>query len=248
MINITKFEVLPYTYPGNNGFSSKVNNGTDWLRRAINDLYNRGKGNLKSKFEITDYFHNHNETNSSTITRYPLILFQQYENRFFVSGINEGGDLLNELFAESKSYYTIDNDLLVRVLKVENSFVDIHVNSKSYIYKLKSWLPLSVTNYKKYIMLDSLSEKILFLESLLKGHIVKDFLHHLNINIPEQEIKVSITDIDSFSNCTVPVKQDKHIKDFQPFNITFRTNILLPEHICLGNAKVYGFGLLSYVQ
>jgi hypothetical protein len=43
-------------------------------------------------------------------------------------------------------------------------------------------------------------------------------------------------------------EENRNVKYYQPFTITFQTNLPLPEKICLGNRKAYGFGLVEAVN
>lgn len=246
MIKITEYEIIPFLPEGCSIADKKFNNGTGWLRETINTLYNRSKGSLKASGIETNHFHNHNEETNKTLARYPLVQYQRRENRYFVVGINQGGLLLDELFSDVREVYTINRQLHIVVARREAFEYSVEVKEEEISYSLKNWLPLSNENHKIYGRLNALSDKINFLEKMLKNHIINDFARHLQKNINPNEIKVFLTGIDSFENSMEKLKQDKHIKHFQPFDIEFRTNIVLPVHICLGNATVYGFGLLNY--
>ncbi len=245
MIKISVYQITPYLADGYTLPNTKINNGTDWLREAINMLYNRSKERLKVAGVVVNLFHNHDEQSGITISRYPLIQFQKILSEYFVVGINEGCVALEELFAGMQPVVRISEQLHIAVKKIFESEVPATETKQLYDYKITNWLPFSNDNYKLFKNMVTLSEKVAFLERILKNHLVKDFSQYLSLNFNDETIQVHLTGIDSFSRSCVPVKVNKYVHDFQPFTVTFSTNLLLPIHICLGNGKAYGFGLVE---
>lgn len=245
MIKISVYQVTPFLVDGCSLPNIKINNGTDWLREAVNIMYNRSKGRLRVAGVLVNLFHNHDENTGVTISRYPLIQFQKTMTDFFVVGINDGCIALEELFAETQKVVQISDNLHISVKKIFESNLPASETKKVCVYKITNWLPLSNENYKKYVKMATISEKVSFLEYVLKNHLVKDFSEYLNLNFNGETIHVNLTEIDSFTRSCVPVKVNKYTHDFQPFTVTFSANLILPKHICLGNGKVYGFGLVE---
>ncbi|PKO95715.1 MAG: hypothetical protein CVU12_08620 [Bacteroidetes bacterium HGW-Bacteroidetes-7] len=245
MIKISVYQVTPFLAEGCLLPNVKINNGTDWLREAVNIMYNRSKERLKVAGVVVNLFHNHDENSGVTISRYPLIQFQKTLTDFFVVGINEGSIALEELFAGMQKVIQISDNLHISVKKNFESDLPASETKKVYVYKVTNWLPFSNESYKKYTKMETLSEKISFLEYVLKNHLVKDFSQYLDLNFNGETIQVQLTAIDSFTRSCVPVKVNKYTHDFQPFTVSFSANLLLPKHICLGNGKVYGFGLVE---
>lgn len=243
MIKISRYQIIPHLKEGCT--LPNINNGTDWLREAINMMYNRNKERLKEAGVLVNLFHNHDEESGITISRYPLIQFQKILSEYYVVGINDGCIALKELFVDIQSVIRITEQLSIAVKKVTESDQTAAETSEPHTYKISNWLPFSSDNYKLYLKMSTLSEKVAFLEHNIKNHLVKDFSHYLDLNFRDQNIHVHLTWIDSFTRSCVPVKVNKHIHDFQPFTIVFSANLLLPKHICLGNGKVYGFGIVE---
>lgn len=244
-IETSIYQITPYLLNGCRLPDPNFNNGTNWLREAINIVYNRNKGRLKATGVETNLFHNHNEQSGQNIARYPLIQYQKNEQGYFVVGINEGCRALDELFCEALPSYTINTELQIRVQNIAGAKNLIKCSKNSYNYSLINWLPFSNQNYRQFKSIASLTDKLLFLERTLKNHVVKDFSKHLDLGLTDEQVVLQLTTIDSFTNSTVRLKVNKHIHDFQPFTVGFTSNVLLPNHICLGNGKVYGFGLLK---
>lgn len=245
-IETTIYEVIPILVPGYRLPALNINNGTDWLREAVNTIYNRNKGRLKATGVVTNLFHNHNEQNGQNIARYPLIQYQRSKKGYFVTGLNEGCLALDELFCDTLPEYTITDGLHLKIQKVlTKNYPVIAHSSKQYSYSLINWLPFSSENFRRYKTMELLTDKLAFLENTLKSHIVKDFSKHLELGLTDVEVQIKLTGIDNFNNSTVRLKVNKHIHDFQPFTVGFTTNVELPHNICLGNGKAYGFGLIE---
>jgi hypothetical protein len=247
MITISTYQITPFLSEGYSLPGPDINNGTDWLREAINIIYNRSKERIKVTGVLTNLFHNHDEQSGLTIPRYPLIQYQKKGGHYFVTGIDEGCTALETLFDDLHSGVTITDKLQIAVKRIYHATHEVNMISSTRTYSLTNWLPFNRENYTRYKQMATISEKIVFLEQILRTHLVKDFGHYLNLNLDNNSIMISITAIDSFTNSCVQLKVNKHIHDFQPFSITFSANITLPPNICLGNGKVFGFGLAEEI-
>lgn len=247
MITISTYQITPFLAEGNSLPEQTINNGTDWLREAINIIYNRSKERIKVTGALTNLFHNHDEQSGQTIPRYPLIQYQKKADRYFVTGINEGCTALEILFDGLHPEVSITDKLQIAVKQVYSATHEVNTMGGTRTYSLTNWLPFNRENYARYKQMTTISEKIVFLEQILRNHLVKDFGHYLNLNLDNNSILISITAIDSFTNSCVQLKLNKHIHDFQPFSIAFSANLALPPNICLGNGKVFGFGLAEPV-
>lgn len=245
MIIISTYQTTPYLAEGNSLPHPHINNGTEWLREAVNTIYNRNKERLKVAGVRTDLFHNHDEQSSETITRYPLIQYLKLPAGYFVTGINDGSKTIDELFNEPRNTHWIDDRLQIAVKKISDSSHDVDFSGTPISYLLTNWLPFSRDNYTRYKQISAISGKIAFLEHMLLAHLLKDFAHYLNLSIDPGSVQLTITGIDSFTRPCLQVRVNRHIHDFQPFTVSFSANLLLPPNICLGNGKAFGFGLLQ---
>lgn len=245
MIKTSVYKISPYLAEGYQLPNTRVNNGTAWLREAINLLYNRNKERLRAAGVVTNLFHNHDEQSGQNISRYPLIQYQKHQSAYYVAGLNEGSHALDQLFIDVLPVYTTSEQVQLVVKSVFNDEQPVAETHSELSYTLTNWLPFSNENYKRFKQMLAISDKIEFLEQNLKNHLAKDFFHYLNLGISTENILLKLSAIDSFSRSCVPVKVNRHIHDFQPFTVTFTTNVLLPRFICLGNGKVYGFGLVE---
>ncbi len=88
MVKTTVYQITPFLSEGYQLPGKGTNNGTEWLREAVNLLYNRNKERLHKAGVQTTLFHNHDEKNGNTIARYPLIQYQKREQGYFIAGFN----------------------------------------------------------------------------------------------------------------------------------------------------------------
>ena len=243
MIKTTVYQIIPYLTEGYQLPGMDANNGTDWLREAVNVLYNRNKERLQKAGVNTSLFHNHDEQNGNTIARYPLIQYQKWEQGYFVAGFNGGSYAIDALFEGVKNVARVNDHLLTEIKKVFTGEQEAVSTGTEFIYTITDWLPLNRTNYAQFKQTGDLSEKTALLEHILKSHIVNDFSRFLDLGFTNENTLVKILSVDSFTRACVQLRQNKHTHDFQPFTVVFESNLLLPQYICLGNGKVYGFGL-----
>lgn len=246
MIEIVSYPITPYLAPGGRLQPDNRNNNTSWLRTAINLTMNRHKAALLKAGVNIDLFHNHDTQREQNLSVYPKIQYQRRGNRYFVFGIDEGKYALEQLLDDSPPMVYINDNLALKIGKpIVETYMPL-LTEEPFLCTLTDWLPFSDDSDKEFHALTSLSEKVLFLENRLKNHIVHDFCRFLNMGIDAAAVKLAITDIDNLARPSVAVEENKHIKRYQPFTVAMSSNLPLPEHVCLGNKKVYGFGLLTY--
>ena len=248
MVKTTVYQITPFLSEGYQLPGKGTNNGTEWLREAVNLLYNRNKERLHKAGVHTTLFHNHDEKNGNTIARYPLIQYQKREQGYFVAGFNGGSDAIDALFEGINSVAGINNSMLAEIKMFFSGHQETVATNSKLIYTLTNWLPFNRVNYARYKQTGALSEKTALLEHILKSHIVNDFSRFLDLGFTHENTVVKIISVESFTRACVQLQLNKHTHDFQPFTVVFESNLLLPQYICLGNGKVYGFGLTKAVS
>lgn len=114
--------------------------------------------------------------------------------------------------------------------------IDMSVSTAMRTFEISRWLPLNQENYDAYCTMDSLADKLAFLENLLLGNILS-FTKGVGVFFEEQ-VRVSIVYI--LSTGTFKYKGVEMLG----FDIQFRTNVRLPEFIGLGKGVSLGFGTI----
>ena len=153
-------------------------------------------------------------------------------------GINEGAELLIELFLKIKELQLEDEKFPIYSKNITNKIAEIGVSNDLIQYKFKTmWMGLNQNNFSKYINLLPGKEREEFLNKILIGNILS-FYKGLNFRTEKQlYAKVKVTErISSFKNNKMTV-----------FAGGFLTNAILPDYIGLGKAVSRGFGAVKII-
>lgn len=152
--------------------------------------------------------------------------------------INQGTIDIGELFASNFSFLQINNrGIDITIEKIVPRKIRVQTWDQSFSYRITNWLPLNSINYTAYIKCASNEEKQKLLEKILTGNILS-FAKGLGMRF-DKEIRCSIV---SFAESS-PVK----VKDtlMQRFQVTFDSNVSLPEYIGLGKHVSINFGVVT---
>lgn len=185
-------------------------------------------------------FHNH-VGHDRYVYSYPVIQYKTNGKKAGIICIQSGVDEIHELFSRNRGLIKIGNS--ERSLMVENISINqfqVDIRDSYFTYSLKDWLPLNEENFQKYLKLDSLIEKLQFLEKILIGNILS-FAKGISWTV-DKPIEVKLLDIPK----TKPVRRKGQI--FLSFDINFKTNVFLPFDIGLGKGASVGFGTLTKKQ
>ncbi|MDR0893481.1 MAG: hypothetical protein LBN24_12885 [Mediterranea sp.] len=200
----------------------------------------RFRGAVNAMLQSHDLlFHNHTPTGFRY--SYPLIQYKRMNGRAALVCLEEGAESIGDFFAHIRQpvAYGEGDPAPLELESVQADKVLVQVWDTSFAYSLRKWIPLNSENYARYQGLESLKERIEFLERILTGNILS-FAKGLGIEI-EQELRCSITDLTPLSPLIY-----KGIK-FAAFDVAFRSNISLPGYIGLGKGVSHGFGTVVRV-
>lgn len=185
-----------------------------------------------------DLFHNH-EIDGRSIYRYPLIQYKRQRKQPVLICLDEGVDEVYKVFSNaSKSVNTISGkEFTIEVDHLEMNYFTFQVWEESFHYRVRNWLPLSESNYKEFLQIETLKEKLDFLEKKMIGNIVS-MAKGLEWTIDKQ-IKVNIT---SFNE---PVwTKFKNVR-LLSFDLDFTSNIAFPQHLGIGKGAGLGYGIIT---
>ncbi|MBO7610444.1 MAG: hypothetical protein J6S96_09625 [Muribaculaceae bacterium] len=181
-------------------------------------------------------FHNHNDDNSLRYS-YPLIQYKTIRGKATIVCIGEGTQAIGEFFASGNFNVMIGERSEQLILeRVAPRRFNVQVWEQVFRYRLRRWIPLNGANYKKYLECESLADKCLLLENILKGNILS-MGKGLGINF-SKEVKCSITELQDPYQVTI-----KGIK-IMCFNIDFSSNVSLPSNIGLGKHASLNHGIV----
>lgn len=186
-----------------------------------------------------DLFHNHTE--NKEIYRYPLIQYKRIYKNPAILCIEEGVDQLHHFFENKGEIIMIgEKQLELEVKQLQMNQFTMQVWDSWFYYNIENWVALNEENYLKFNAIDSLSDQLLFLEKTLIANIIA-FAKGINWTI-DKEIKVSITQMNDPK--IIKIKNTR----FTTFNLSFKSNVFLPNYIGLGKSVSKGFGMVREVE
>lgn len=184
----------------------------------------------------------HNHTGEQTYRySYPLIQYKRIRGKAAMVCINEGADVIGQFLTNMPSNMVLgDRDVNLTIEKVIPARILVQTWQSTFCYHVSRWLPLNTKNYIKYQTLEGVAEKVLLLESILKGNLLS-MLKGLGIHL-ESELVLKIIDLSSEH-----VIYNKDVA-MMSFNATFTTNLSIPHFIGVGKNASLGCGMVYEVR
>ncbi len=184
--------------------------------------------------EKSPLLHNHFESGENRYA-YPLVQYKVINKVPHLIGLNEGAELLIELFLKIKEIRIAENLYPIYSKNIANNISEIGIDSNLNEYKFQTlWMALNQNNFNKYINLVSSKEKETFLIKILIGNILS-FFKNMNYTAEERiYVKLKYFEKETlFKN-----------RQMIAFTGSFTTNALLPDLVGLGKAVSRGFGTI----
>lgn len=181
-------------------------------------------------------FHNH-LAGKGFLYKYPLIQYKQINKKPAIFCIEYGIDEIHKYFEKKDWNIKISGRWLdMKILRLHMNRFTMQVWDKMFSYSVKNWIALNQTNYKKFLQMQELTERITFLENILKANILS-FAKGIEWTV-EKQIKIKINDMRETRPAVV--KGEKLLG----FNLDFSSNVFLPEYIGLGKSVSLGYGIV----
>lgn len=184
-------------------------------------------------------FHNHDD--DKLRYSYPLIQYKRIHKKAAVIGVGKGIEVISQMLSTRDFNYLIGNEKVEMRIEAVNAYDnDILLSDVAdYSYRIHSWLPLNSDNYKQYQKSEGIVERVQILERVLVGNILS-FLKGVGIHLEEQLV-LQITNITGQRPYIY-----KKVK-MMAFDIEFKTNISLPQHIGIGKNASVGCGVVTRI-
>ncbi|MDL2221434.1 hypothetical protein LJC35_02645 [Parabacteroides sp. OttesenSCG-928-N08] len=181
-------------------------------------------------------FHNHNEEGFRYA--YPLIQYKRIHRKASVVCIGEGAEVIGDFFSHFTHEIKLGEIAVdLEIESVKASQVEVQLWDSLFTYRITRWLPLNQENYKKYVEMESLVDQYKMLERLLIGNMLS-FAKSIGVIFQEQ-VTCSIVSVDHSY-----VMNYKGVK-MLAFDISFKSNLSLPDYLGLGKGVSLGFGVVS---
>ncbi len=185
-------------------------------------------------------FHNH--TKNGFRHDYPYIQYKRLHKKAAIICVEQGVDEIHKLFNQQDLKINLNgSEIELKIEKLNINSLNLNIWNKFFGYRIFNWLALNPENHKKFRSADSLVERIQILENILTANILS-FAKGIDWKLEtDKKIELKITEI--IAEKTTRYKNFTHVI----FDVEFKTNVFIPQHIGLGKAASHGYGVV-YVK
>lgn len=168
--------------------------------------------------------------------RYPLIQYRVVDGHAALVCVSEGVDAVDALLgANFSAEVNIGRRReLLQVAYVQRDGALLGIDDTEHTYRLHRYLPLNQENHMRYRHMDSLVERNSLIEHCLVGNILS-LAKSMGLFL-EQRVTARIMSVDGERQYNY-----KHVS-MLGFDLTVKSNILLPSMIGLGKGVSLGYG------
>ncbi len=194
-----------------------------------------------------DLFHNHRnavetseiETDGSATDyhyRYPLIQYRSEGGHAVLFGIGKGASALRTFLLLSGDFLAIGaKKYMLKNMEVFQQTALLQLEEHWHGYRLKDWLALNQEQYQLWKNHPRLRERATLLEKQLTAHVLT-FCRDLEWELPGR-MELELTDLHHKKWVSI------HGSRALAFDVSYRSNLLLPDHIAMGRGVSHGFGV-----
>ncbi|MBE0524898.1 MAG: CRISPR-associated endonuclease Cas6 [Methanosarcinales archaeon] len=189
------------------------------------------RGFFATKFNEYTLLHQHNTNH--LIYRYPLVQYKIIESTPTVIGINEGAEVLKEIYNQYDEINLGANvyEVMERGISVRNQ--EFGLADEMHTYRFATpWFALNQENYKRFYLAGGRTERAGLLNRTLTGNILS-MAKSLAYQVPDR--------IQCETDVNIRKGRQKDI-NIMTFTGNFRTNFLIPDYLGLGKSVSRGFG------
>lgn len=192
------------------------------------------RGFFATKFNEYSLLHQHNV--DKFIYSYPLVQYKMIDKTPMVLGINEGAEVLKEVYDKYDEIRLGDNtyEIVEKGIAIKNHEYGLSDKIHAYDF-LTPWFALNQENYMKFYHSGNRGERDELLRKTLTGNILS-MSKSLGYQVPDR-IK-----------CATDVRIRKaRLKDtnIMAFIGSFHVNFLIPDYLGIGKSVSRGFGTVK---
>ncbi len=212
------------------------------FRGALSEWIITHKSEILS-VEEQDYFHNHNNQQSSNDKakfhyRYPLIQYRSIRGKAAICVLNEAIPTLQKVLIDLQPPFRIQGE--THALKWEDMQMREHtlkMTDRPQTYRLRNWVALNKERMEDWEQIRGLRPRVTVLEKALAGQLIA-FAIGMDWQIPKR-FDPQLLDLKNW-------KQVRYHKiHLNAFDVVFDVPLLLPGGIGIGKATSHGFGVLQ---
>lgn len=183
-------------------------------------------------------FHNH--LNQNFRYGYPVIQYKVLKSSPTIVCINDGTEEIHRFFEQTNWDINLNGKRINTEIKhLSFDYFSCGFSARPLKYKIENWFALNESNFRRFVQLNSDKERIKLLERVIIGNILS-FAKGIKWNI-DQQIELAISHLPKQHSITFKSHQ------MIGFNLSFTTNIILPDLIGLGKSVSRGFGVIRKV-
>lgn len=198
----------------------------------------RLRGFFGNAFADQILLHNH-KGDGTFIYTYPRVQFKILNKQAVLIGLEEGSDLLAQLWLEVDQTKLGIETLAVQESTVQKRRVEIGESKRMVTYRfLTPWLALNQNNARRYHTLSKDIDRCRLLERILVGNCLsfaKSFHHNVTLRLQADCSKLR------------PVNRRLKGITMQGFMGLFSVNFLLPDRVGIGKSVSRGFGTVARI-
>lgn len=195
------------------------------------------RGFFAKKFN--EYVQLHNHITDKLVYSYPTIQYKVVRNRPLILGINEGIDVLKEIFDDFDTVRLgeTEYEIIQRSMTIKKQ--EFGLSDKIYFYEfLTPWQPFNKENHDKFVQIKSREEQKEMLRRILIGNLLS-MSKGIGYTVPDK-IKCDI-------DLQVTRSEYKGV-NFLSFDGGFKVNFCIPDHLGIGRAAAMGKGTVQKIR
>lgn len=182
-------------------------------------------------------FHNH-LNDEKFHYKYPAIQYKKDGSNASLVCINDGVEEIHSFFHKNEGVIKIgSNYKSLQVDRVKLNTYQMEIMDSLVLYSISNWLPVNAANYPKFMSLETMTEKLAFLEKIMIGNILS--------MAKGIEWQIDKTVIVKITNLKRQYWTKHKGQSLLSFDLDFKTNVLLPYDIGLGKSSSLGFGTIE---
>lgn len=203
--------------------------------RSVLEQGNKLRGFFATRFNEYTLLHQHR--GDQFVYKYPLVQYKVLDGSAMVVGINEGVDVLKDIFDKYESINLGDSEYKIyeRELSVREQDVGFSDKFHKYVF-LSPWFALNEENFPKYLKA-GFEERQDMLRRILRNNILSMSAGVGNPVGKDNEVKVDVKLRETRSNFKG--------KEMFSFKGEFVVNFLIPDLFGLGKSVSRGFGTVK---